>query len=173
MNQKLVAKTGLIKRAANGVIVTKYMDGEGVDVFEESLKIEHLPIPMKTLASQMWLESGEVVKLPYNEYTDIIPDRTGVLMIFSDNSEGLKEFPKPNNAAIYNADGSLRFQLKAPKGWPIDRIHGVHVSKISSGKYAGMMEVLIATSSLHQPDCAWILNPNQPELIPTYQDVRY
>jgi hypothetical protein len=173
MKQKLVSKTAIVIRASNNVCATVFINGDGVELSESFSKIKHLPVPMKTIASELWLDSGEVIRLPYNDSSYIIPDRTGVLMIFSDNSEGLKEFPKPNNAAIYNADGSLRFQLKAPKDWPIDRIHGVHVSKISSGKNAGMMEVLIASSSLGPPDCAWILNPNQPELIPTYQDVRY
>jgi hypothetical protein len=173
MNQKLVAKTGLIRRAANDVTTIQFTDGQGVDVYEEILKLNDLPIPMKTLASQMWLDNGETVQLPYLEFADIIPDRTGVFMYFRDNSEGLKEFPKPNNAAIYNADGSLRFQLKIPKNWTVDRICGLHANSINSGEYAGMMKVLIATSSLHQPDCAWVIDPNQPELIPINQYVRY
>lgn len=173
MNQKLVAKTGIILCAANGVIATQLINGEGVDSFESFESIKHLPVPMRTIASQMWLDSGEIVKLPYNERTYIIPDRTGVFMRFGDNSEGLKEFPKPNNAAIYNADGSLRFQLKVPKNWTVDRICGLHAHNINSGEYAGMMKVLIATSSLHHPDCAWVIDPNQPELIPINHYVRY
>ena len=173
MKQKLVSKTAIVIRASNNVCATVFINGDGVELSESFSKIKHLPVPMKTIASELWLDSGEVIRLPYNDSSYIIPDRTGVVMIFSDNSEGLKEFPKPNNAAIYNADGSLRFQLKIPKNWTVDRICGLHANSINSGEYAGMMKVLIATSSLHQPDCAWVIDPSQPELIPINQYVRY
>jgi hypothetical protein len=57
--------------------------------------------------------------LSTTEIAHILPDRTGVLVLFDSNKPAPARsvhFVAPNNAAIFNADGSLRFQLKNPWG---------------------------------------------------------
>lgn len=59
------------------------------------------------------------VLLPTNEIAHILPDRSGVLVLFKadDAPRGeLTHYAPPGNAAIFNADGSIRFQLQNPFG---------------------------------------------------------
>lgn len=74
-----------------------------------------LPVPRVAVGTEFHLENGQRARLPFAELAWRTPDRTGALVIFKSgayvNADGSDIYPAPNNAAIYNADGSLRCQV--------------------------------------------------------------
>ncbi|VVM41358.1 hypothetical protein [Pseudomonas fluorescens] len=121
------------------------------------------------------LDSGVEVDVPINDPLNILPDRTGVLVVFGQTPSkfgGHKApwfFGFPNNAAIYNADGSLRFQLDthAGQGSYIGAIHGRVISDNPE-----TLGVLVGTVG-HDPEWLYLVDPSSPKLIPTGKWIRY
>lgn len=176
INSRQIVKTGLVKRGANGVEAIVFVDGDERDGDLRWAEVKSFPSPKVELGSELWLDNDERVRLPFNALPWILPDRKGGLVLFSDGEythpDGSDIFPKPNNAAIYNADGSLRFQLKLPAGTIADRIGGVHSGGMRE-KFKDMMGVVIATHPEGYPEWVYAVDPNQPELIATNQWVRW
>lgn len=176
MNSRQIVKTGLVKRGANGVEAIVFVDGDERDGDLRWAEVKALPPPKVELGSELWLDNNERVRLPFNALPWILPARNGVLVLFKDgeytNPDGSDIFPKPNNAAIYNADGSLRFQLKLPAGTIADRIGGVHSGGMPE-KFKGMMGVVIATHPESYPEWIYAIDPTQSELIDVHQWVRW
>ena len=57
--------------------------------------------------------------LVLDDLPHLLPNRTGVLIVFASSTplpHASVHFLPPHNAAVINADGSLRFQLKNPCG---------------------------------------------------------
>lgn len=135
-----------------------------------------LQLPTKTIAQKLLLDNKAEVLLPFLDFAWILPDRTGALVLFKEGEythpDGSDVFPKPNNAAIYNADGSLRFQLQLPAGAIADRIGGVHSGGMPE-KFKDMMGVVIATHPESYPEWVYAVDPTQPELIDVHQWVRW
>lgn len=66
-------------------------------------------------------EDGSEFVLPISESIEVLPDQTGFMVIYGKEPSGLSKekkypwfFDQPSNGAIYNADGSLRRQIKSP-----------------------------------------------------------
>lgn len=84
--------------------------------------VDGLKAPCIRLRTRLELSDGQRVILPIDEIAHILPDRTGVLALFDegrvslDASDDLLNCSPPDNAAVFNADGSLRFRLKNPAG---------------------------------------------------------
>ena len=81
--------------------------------------VDALKEPRVKLRTVIELEDGLRVILPTNEIAYILPDKSGVLVLFDDDKsvqDGCISFSAPGNAAIFNSDGSLRFGLKNPEG---------------------------------------------------------
>ena len=197
MTKKLVSKTGWVFRGANGVEAIVFTDGDDRDGDTLWFNVRALPKPKVTLGAQMWLDDGEMIRLPFKSQASILPDRTGVLVWFESgeyvNPDGTEVFPKPNNAAIYNADGSLRFQLRLPQGdYPTGRIGGIHSGSVPSDdairsfltrygipldnmpeSFDDMLGVVVATHHDSYPEWVYLVDPSSPELIPTGQWVRW
>ena len=114
--------------------------------------------------------------MPFTDFAWILPDRTGVVVIFKQGSyvhpDGSDVFALPNNAAIFNADGTLRFQLKVPQDAVTHRIAAMH-SGAMLGNYKDMMGVIIASHPEAEPEWVYAIDLNSPELIRTGQWVRY
>jgi hypothetical protein len=95
------------------------------DTIAEWKKAEDFQHPLFRLNNVLLLEDGTRVQLDTCARPTILRDRSGVMVISneSDAKHGLRHFEAPNNAAIYNADGTLRFQLISPeqgKNWYIE-----------------------------------------------------
>ena len=82
-------------------------------------------------------------------------------------------YPPPKNAAIYNADGSLRGVLKIPQPNDGCWIGGLHGGEAVDPKYKGMLRLVIAPHPDAYPEWVYAVDPDQLELIPTYQCVRW
>ena len=172
-----IAYTGLLWEDAQGQRVRQVIDGSNEDSISRRRVLDPLVRPLRIVETYVELEDGTKVSFKFDEIARIIPDRTGVLVIFEPGSythpDGTDVFPAPNNAAIYNADGSLRFQLRIPLGHIVDRIAAIHGGAIVSPKFKDMMGVLIATDKRGPPEYVYVIDPSQPELISTGQWVRW
>jgi hypothetical protein len=87
------------------------------DSIYEWKKIENFQRPVPRLANILVLDDGTRVLMDTCARPKILRDRSGVIVISdeSDSNHSLRHFEAPNNAAIYNADGTLRFQLISPE----------------------------------------------------------
>ncbi|MFJ2711178.1 hypothetical protein ACIOZM_09820 [Pseudomonas sp. NPDC087346] len=121
------------------------------------------------------LDSGVEVDIPIHEPLNILPDRTGVLVVFNKVPSKFSRpqapwfFAFPHNAAIYNADGSLRFQLHSREG-ESSYIGAIHCGAMP--EHPEMLGVLIGTVG-HDPEWLYLVDPGSPELIPTGKWIRY
>jgi hypothetical protein len=91
--------------------------------------------PTLHLPTELELMDGTRALLPVAKIAHILPDRSGVLVVFDLTDvrpEALIDFAPPDNAAIFNADASLRFRLKNPAG--PDGIFGPVVSLSTPGE---------------------------------------
>lgn len=177
MNTPRIAKTALRKRGSNGVEAIVFIDGDERCADERWAEVDALESPILPLGSELWLTDGRQIKLPFSALPWMLPDRTGVVVLFESGEythlDGSDVFSKPNNAAIYNADGSLRFQLRLPEGeYRAGRIGGIHSGGMPS-RFDGMMAVVVATHPDAPPEWVYAIDPNSPELIPTGQWVRW
>lgn len=173
----LIAQTGILWRSVTGDEAEVIVDGRSCSAIEAWNEMNRLLPPLGEKEAFLLLENGARVSLPFIGLTYRIPNRTGVLAIFNEGEyihpDGSDVFPVPNNAAIYNADGSLRFQLKLPEGhYPAGRIGGIHSGSMPE-RFKGMMGVVVATSLQANPEWVYAIDPNQPELIATHQWVRW
>jgi hypothetical protein len=111
-----IQQTFLLWRAADDVQFQYIVDRGGRSDEGNSEKLRSLKKPVTPVSTQLLLEDDRLITLPFNDFAWILPDRTGVLVIFKPGSytrpDGSDVFPCPNNAAIYNADGSLRCQVR-------------------------------------------------------------
>jgi hypothetical protein len=120
-------------------------------------------------------ENGVELRIPVSEMPYILADRTGVLVVFNEvpSKFGMSEFPWffncPNNAAIYNSDCSLRFQLKSAHGVG-SYIGAVHYTSTPANPKA--LGVLVGTVG-HDPEWLYLVDPNSSELISTGKWIRY
>ncbi len=115
-----VARVVLLKAGTDDSLARWVVDGghQSADIAAQVLQA--LPKPTRTLRTELELDDGHEIHLPFKEFAHILPDRTGVLVIFQPgrytHPDGSDVFPCPNNAAIYNADGSLRCQVHFASG---------------------------------------------------------
>lgn len=121
------------------------------------------------------LENGVELRLPVSDMPYILEDRTGVLVLFDEKPSKFDtpEFPWffncPDNAAIYNADGSLRFQLQSSHGIG-SYIGAVH--RTATPENPNALGVLVGTLG-HDPEWLYLVDPDSPKLIPTGKWIRY
>lgn len=111
----LIVQTGTVWQGADGSIADVIYDGKKTDAVETWASADQLPHPLKEVQSFLILTTGARVTLPFCGICYRIPDHTGVVAIFEPgqylNAQGEDMFPRPHNAAIFNADGSLRCQV--------------------------------------------------------------
>lgn len=117
-------------------------------------------------------------KLPMiSSLLEILPDKTGIIA-FYDKEKGILNdctyLPPPHNAAIYNADGTLRHQLIVPnelltlggEGW---YIHSTYYADFTSIQGFGVM----VTNDHKWPELCFCLYDGTPNLVWTgYQQER-
>jgi len=169
----LIAQTGTLWEGANEERATWITDGSSVNAIEASADLKRLQQPKREIESFLILEDGARVVLPFCGLSYRLPDRTGVVAIFEPGQylkpDGTDYFLYPNNAAVFNADGSLRFQLEQDGWYRIDAFH----SGSMPVKFDGKMGLLIAATPQDYPELAYAVDPSSPKLISTRQQIRY
>ncbi len=105
-------------RGSDGHVAEVVHEGSHASGSDRWAEVDNLRAPVTRLNTAVDLTTGERVILPAIEIAHLLPDATCVLVLFEPSREtaGDIRFAPPHNAAIFNADGSLRFQLKNPAG---------------------------------------------------------
>jgi hypothetical protein len=166
---KLISKVIGVWRGADGTLgEVTYDSHDGMGKGWEAVDV--LIRPIREIQIVCVLEDGARVVFPFMDIAAILPDRTGVLVVFSGNYKSEMQFAEPDNAAIFNADGTLRFRLENP--WR--EHHGVfrgvqHIDKIGGGRELGVRvcpgpglpcdDVIVVdgrTPDLRKERCIWM-----------------
>ncbi|MDM7943960.1 MAG: hypothetical protein QUV35_15155 [Hydrogenophaga sp.] len=120
MNSTNVLQTYVLWKGVDGELFRYIFDSGVLSDEGNSEGLRALKDPARPLSCQWLTDKAGYVCMPFKDSARILPDRTGVLVIFKPGSythpDGNDIFPCPNNAAIYNADGSLRCQVRFASG---------------------------------------------------------
>lgn len=151
---------------------------------ETSLKIFNYAyfnnVKVTNIEKKIIYEDDNEYVLPIVENIQILTDRTGFIILYDKEPSLLskaKEYPwffdRPNNAAIYNSDGSLRFQLKIPGNLYNEFFYMLQGASI---KYPDFLCVILQSDG--QPNTSgfynlYAINPNQAEIIYTGSMVKF
>lgn len=105
-------------RGADGATAEVIYDGPGSEPLENWSAVNLLRSPAAPINTELELSSGRRIPLPTTEIACLLPDRSGVLAIFenSGSTGGAEQRQRGQSAAIFNADGTLRFMLEHPDG---------------------------------------------------------
>lgn len=142
------------------------------DLFAQKIKI------VESKKKIIYQDGSEYI-LPVTASMQVLSDRSGFIIIydvkpgkFSQETTYPWFFEPPHNAAVYNADGSLRFQLKSP--WVTNNAY-IFMFQQSSGKYPNYPSVIIRDDRMGNASFfeLFAVDPNNPELIPTGQEIRH
>lgn len=124
----LLSQTASVWKGADGSLAHVIHDGSPLDATVRWKEVDELQDPVEKLGTVLIDQDGRKVGLPFDELAWLLPDKTGVLVIFRSGAyvlpDGSDVFPAPNNAAIYNADGNLRCQVQfaGRAAWSADYI---------------------------------------------------
>ena len=163
---------------ADGTIFESFYDWHGrrTEFEVEMAQVKYVRVS-KVVEIRKYIvsDSGSEVLFSAAGIPYILPDRSGVLVVFNekpsrfDFAEPPWFFGFPHNAAIYDVDGALRFQLHNPYGG------SSYIGAIHSGampEHPNSLGVLIGTVG-HEPEWLYLIDPDGPELIPTGKWIRY
>lgn len=168
-----VCSTATSWEGADGTTTDLVIDGSALSADVRLRALDALKRPVRRTESFILQADGTRHPLSFIGDSYILPDRTGIVAIFDagqyTKADGTDCFPYPNNAAIFNADGRLRFQLQLNDGHRIATFHTGWMPP----KFEGMMGVLMATHADAPPEWVYAIDPSSPVLIPTGQWVRY
>ncbi|AOS81517.1 MULTISPECIES: hypothetical protein [Hydrogenophaga] len=116
MNSSLVHQVSLLWEGSDGTRASVISQRSPLDAIQSWKDVDRLMPPKRQLETALLLDDNTYVPLPFCDLAWILPDRTGVLVIFKPGSytrsDGSDVFACPNNAAIFNADASLRCQVR-------------------------------------------------------------
>lgn len=141
-------------------------------------------VKITTLEKKIIYSDGNEYILPIVESIHVLSDCISFLIIFDKTPSILSKkieypwyFSRPNNAVVYNSDGSLRHQLIVPEelmnqgkigkeGW---YIHSTYYADFPHLKGFGVM----VTNDYHWPELCFCLYDGTPNLVWTkYQQER-
>lgn len=94
-----------------------YLDSSGHDLgpgLTRDGRIRRLPEESPALKGTTWLHCGRRVTIMFDAWVEICPTPTFDGLVVYGYPWGHNEFGRPDNAVIYNADGTLRCRLRAP-----------------------------------------------------------
>ena len=133
---------------------------------------------INTLEKKIIYSDGNECILPVVESIHVLSDCKSFLIIFDETPSRLSKkidypwfFSRPNNAAVYNSDGSLQHQLIVPEdlmnlgktgkeGW---YIHSTYYADFPNMKGFGVM----VTNDHHWPELCFCLYDGTPNLVLT------
>ncbi|MES2918180.1 MAG: hypothetical protein V4729_06125 [Pseudomonadota bacterium] len=169
----LINEVVSVWEAGDGMIAKVVIDGGGADAIEAFKALDSMRQPVRNIETSLILKNGERVLLPFIGSAYMTPDRTGVVSIFSPgqyvNDKEDDYFKKPNNAAVFNADGTLRFQLCLDRGVRIAAFHGGEMPE----EFKGLMGVVVQPDLSSPPELLYAIDSDSPLLISTGKRVRW
>lgn len=153
-------------QGADGALAEVVFSGEGRFGPESWAAVDELTKPLIKLDKILVLTDGSRIALPVSEIPELLPDHSGVLVVFNEKAKGaasrnFMQIPPPNNAAIFNADGSLRFQLQNPWGDA-----GSFRAVLSNHRPDGAVELGVRACPRDWPVCesVYIVDGSTPEI---------
>lgn len=182
MNSSLVHQVSLLWEGSDGAQASVISQRSSLNAIQSWREVDRLIPPKRQLETALVLDDDTYVPLPFCDLAWNLPDRTGVLVIFKPGSythpDGSDIFPFPNHAAIFNADGSLRCQVRfagAPErsasyviGLPFTRM--ITHKELPIGRRGAPIDppivqfgVLVGTQK-HPPERFYVLNTETGEL---------
>lgn len=188
-----IAQTGTVWQGADGCTADVLADGRTTNAIEAWVDAEKLVPPLHEVESFLILTNGTRVTLPFCGIAYRIPDHTGVVAIFEPgqylNAQGEDMFPRPHNAAIFNADASLRCQVhfeggaERNKDLIIERYFTRHITRRPAKNMYGSSGDLLDTPIVQfgflvgtkdaPPEGFYILNTETGELTDGMYSVPY
>ena len=141
----------------------------------------HLSEGHKVISSKRYikLKNGQEIFIPVSNIIELLPDRTGFIVIYKEQPNKFSEatsypwfFKYPNNAAIYNADGSLRFQIELTDN--LESSLYIESFAQESIKHPDKNSVTInsTTNPIYPFYTLFAVDPKSPQLIETGQQIR-
>lgn len=107
-------------QGGNGALAEVVYCGEHGDIDQRWRAVDSLVDPVKKIAVYIEMSDGSRVRLPFLQMAEILPNGGGVVAVFAPgqylSDEGFDKFSPPDNAAVFNLDGSLRFVVRNPFG---------------------------------------------------------
>lgn len=126
-------------------------------------KIDSLKKPLINVGTCIVTDTGKKI-IDESGTVSVLPNHKNLILIFDKNN---KKFLCPNNAAIYNSDGTLKHQLLLPEEgfWTPDAegwyIHSTYYADFPNLKGWGVM----VTNNHKWPDLCFCLYDGTPNLI--------
>ncbi len=141
----------------------------------------HLSEGHKVISSKRYIKLGnsQVIFIPISNVIELLPDGTGFVVIYKEHPSKFSEatsypwfFKYPNNAAVYNADASLRFQIKLTDN--LESSLYIESFAQESIEHPGKNSVTInsITNPIYSFYTLFAVDPNSPQLIETGQQIR-
>ena len=160
----LVSKVVGLWRGADGKTAEVAYEGSDKSGPENWATVYALIAPRINYQTAIELDEGVRILLPTNEIGHVLPDRSGVLVLFKADRApqgNLMHHLPPNNAAIFNADGSLRFQLQNPFG-----ASGSFRAALRNRRSDGVVELGVRVCPMSYPVCetVYVLDGSTPDI---------
>ncbi|RCS56521.1 hypothetical protein [Parvibium lacunae] len=189
-----IISVGKKKICPDNFVYEVIYEGEGENWENPFNGYEESPRPHKWLETFFLLDDGTRISLPVHAIPKRLPDRSGVVVVFSIDQQGQTtdalpaDFPDvhaPHNAVIFNADGSLRCVInqRTKRGAYIQQT-STDVITHKSGRYGQVLSenylepiikfgVLVGEYLNDSPDWFYELDPSTGDLIGTPTWKRY
>ena len=134
---------------------------------------------LNKISIEIYCENDLSFILPIANIIEILPDRTGFVVIYDKNPDKFSEaisypwfFEYPNNAAVYNADGSLRFQIKVTDNLDSD----LYIMGFAQPSIEHPDKISVIINSTTHPKYGfhqlYAVDPCSPQLIQTKQQIQ-
>lgn len=173
---KLIKELYTTKEYNDGAVFTSMNYPNFEDIVPENYFFQG-PDKIFNIEKKIIYEDGNEYVLPISDNIEVLPDQTGFIVIYGEEPFKYSEyksypwfFEHPNNAAIYNADGSLRCQLENPLE------HGyIFMFAQSSMKYPDLPSVILDSDQFQHDGSLynlWAIDINTGKLLKTGQKIR-
>ena len=141
----------------------------------------HLSKGHKVISSKYFIKLGDnqEIFIPVANIIELLPDRTGVVVIYKEHPSKFSEatsypwfFKYPNNAAVYNADGSLRFQIELTDNLESSLYIESFAQESIEHPDKNSVTVNSTTNPIYSFYTLFAVDPDSPQLIETGQQIR-
>lgn len=125
------------------------------------------------------LDNNKEIHIPVSNVIELLPDRTGFVIIYKKQPNKFSEatsypwfFKYPNNAAVYNADGSLRFQIHLTDNLESSLYIESFAQESIEHPDKNSVTINSTTNPIYSFYTLFAVDPNSPQLIETGQQIR-
>ena len=125
------------------------------------------------------LDNNKEINIPVSDIIEALPDRTGFVVIYKEQPRNFSEatsypwfFKYPNNAAVYNADGSLRFQIKLTDNLESSLYIESFAQESIEHPDKNSVTINSTANPIYSFYTLFAVDPDSPQLIETGQKIR-